>query len=90
VEAYIGLGLWSCTDYGTAWEQTAPAGVDGDGEKLIAKVIADETYVQACKVCNKTDDPKVLSLCDAIVIQVHPMGYNVVPYRGDLSVFATP
>jgi hypothetical protein len=88
VEAYIGVGLWSCTDYGRAWDSTAPGASDDEGDALIASVIDDETYVQATKVCRKTDDPKVLTLCDAIVIQVHPSGYNVVPYYGDLSVLA--
>lgn len=83
VEAYIGVGLWSCTDYGRRWE--ALEAPDATGDDLIAEVIAEETFVQACKVARKTDDPRVLSLCDAIVIQVHPNGYNVVPFYGDLA-----
>jgi hypothetical protein len=73
LESLIGIGLWSCTDYGTAW-------AENDDEALIAKVRADERHVQACKVTRKTDDPQVLALCDGILIDVHPNGYNVVGF----------
>ena len=70
VESYIGLGLWSCTDYGRAWE-----GTDAD---VIEKVTADLRHVQACKITRKTDDEKVLVLCDELVIALSPQGYSVI------------
>lgn len=76
LESYIGVGLWSVTDYGRAWEAN-------DAESLIAHVRAEETHVQATKVARKTDDERVLQVCDGIRIDVHPNGYTVVGYFAD-------
>ncbi len=70
-EAYIGVGLYSVTDYGDAWKRMTDS-------ELTTKVREDIHYVQATKVARKTSDPRTLQVCDEIVIDVHPYGYNVV------------
>jgi RecJ-like exonuclease len=70
MEAYIGVGLYSVTDYGDAWSRLTDS-------ELTTKVREDVHYVQATKIARKTDDPDTLEVCDEIVIDVHPNGYTV-------------
>jgi len=70
MEAYIGVGLYSVTDYGDAWSRLTDS-------ELTTKVREDINYVQAIKIARKTDDPQTLEVCDEIVIDVHPNGYTV-------------
>jgi hypothetical protein len=71
LEAYIGVGLYSATDYGRAWDSD-------DDEALIAKVREDYFTVQGTKIARKTADPHIAEMCNHILIDVHPNGYNVV------------
>lgn len=77
-EAYLGTGLYSATDYGTAWNAD-------DDIALIQKVLEEERRVQAVKITEKTDDPKVLRLADGMVIIVTPNGYSPMAYTGDMD-----
>jgi hypothetical protein len=75
LEALIGVGLYSVTDYGTAYAAKDPHG-------LRAKVIADTNSTQACKVAVATSEPDVLKVADTILVDVHPNGYTVVALSG--------
>lgn len=77
-EAYLGTGLYSCTDYGTAWNSD-------DDNALIEKVLSEERRTQAVKITTATDDPKVLRLADGIVIILTPNGYSPMAYIGDMD-----
>jgi hypothetical protein len=77
-EAYLGTGLFSCTDYGTAWDAN-------DDAALIAAIKADERHTQAIKICRKTDDPLVYLVATGIVVILTPNGYSPVAYFDDMD-----
>lgn len=77
-EAYIGTGLFSCTDYGRAWE--SPNDLD-----LIDSIKADERHTQATKIARKTDDPSVYLVATGIVVILTPYGYSPVAYFDDMD-----
>ena len=68
VESLLGVGVYSCTDYGRHKHQT--------DEELIAKV-REHSYVQACKVVDKN-----LKVCDHVGIFTNDNGYSVIPVYG--------
>lgn len=77
-EAYIGTGLFSCTDYGRAWDAA-------DDAALIAKIKGDERRTQATKIARKTDDPLVYQVATGIVVLLTPNGYSPVAYFDDMA-----
>jgi len=68
-ESYLGVGCFSVTDYGTAW--------NSDDDHVIESVKRDRG-VQACKIVNSRDD---LTVADEIAIIVTRGGYTVVGVR---------
>jgi hypothetical protein len=77
-EAYLGTGLFSCTDYGTAWDAN-------DDAALIATLKSEERHTQAIKICRKTDDPLVYLVATGIVVILTPNGYSPVAYFDDMD-----
>ena len=67
-EAHLGLNsVWSCVDYGRAWESN-------DDEALIAKVKEGFNHEQWIKITVK----ETRKICDTIAIKLTPNGYSVV------------
>jgi hypothetical protein len=65
-EAYLGVGLWSCTDYGAHQKMT--------DEELIQKLHEERSgYHQFCKYVDKE-----LNVAPEIVVLCNDMGYSVI------------
>jgi hypothetical protein len=73
-EAYLGIGsLWSCSDYGRAWERP--------DEELVAEIRERLTTerVQACKIVQPYERVDTdARLVDRLVIVLHRDGYLIV------------
>ena len=69
MQAYIGVGLYSTTDYGDHIRMS-------DAE-LIAKVVDHGSSTQGVKIVRSKDD---LRVCHKIVISTNYNGYDVIPY----------
>jgi hypothetical protein len=69
-ERFLGVGCYSCEDYGRAWGMT-----DGD----VVKEVREHGSVQACKILASTPESNEV-VADEIVIDLCPGGYRVVPF----------
>ena len=74
-ESYIGVGtVWSCGDYGRAWEVVSGEDDEEVIQKFIHNVLDDASGVQACKITASMQDPTV---CNHVAIIVNRGGYSL-------------
>ena len=77
-ESYLGTGLFSCTDYGRAWDAD-------DDDALISSLKGEERHTQATKIAQKTDDKAVYRVATGIVVVLTPNGYSPMAYYDDMT-----
>lgn len=82
-EGFLGLGsLWSCTDYGRAWDALTGPNGPRNVVPFLAKVVKEllDGGTQACKLLPKDYDRKsqTQTLPAGVIVQVHRNGYVVI------------